>query len=99
PPCFCVCRGNRGVTGEWLASRRNKGVRERESEEETKDECVVNSEIAQAQLPLSITTKAYHIIYRLSTIIYRVLVSKLVRGEGKKTQDPPSQTEDGAPRV
>ncbi len=20
PPCFCVCRGNKEVTGEWLAS-------------------------------------------------------------------------------
>ena len=85
--------------GEFPGSRGNKGVRERESEEETKGECEARSEVAQAQLPLSITTKAYHIIYRLSTIIYRVLVSQLVRGEGRKTQDPPSQTEDGAPRV
>src|SRR5271157_1080774 len=36
PPCFCVCRGNKGVTGEWLASRGNKGVSWRKSEEEAK---------------------------------------------------------------
>ena len=26
PPCFHVSRGNKGDTGEWLASRGNKGV-------------------------------------------------------------------------
>src|SRR5208283_2478542 len=26
-PLFCVSRGNKGVTGEWLVSRGNKGVR------------------------------------------------------------------------
>src|SRR5208283_1965528 len=39
-PCFCVCRGNKGLMGEWLASRGNKGVSRRESEEEAKDEGV-----------------------------------------------------------
>jgi len=44
--------------GEWLASRGNKGVRERESEEETKGECEARSGIAQAQHSLSITGEA-----------------------------------------
>ena len=33
PPCFCVCRGNKGVTGEWRVSMGNKGVSGRKSEE------------------------------------------------------------------
>ena len=32
PPCFCVYKGNKGLTGEWLASRGNKGIRLRRSE-------------------------------------------------------------------
>src|ERR1700690_1122644 len=27
PPCFCVCRGNKGVTDEWTLRRGNKGLR------------------------------------------------------------------------
>ena len=37
-------------------------------------------EMAQEWRPLSMTSGAWHIIYRLSTIIYRVLDSKLLRG-------------------
>ncbi len=51
PPCFCVCRGNKGVTGEWLASRGNKGVSGRKSEEEAKNKGVGRSEMAQEQRP------------------------------------------------
>jgi len=44
--------------GEWLASRGNKGVSRRESEEEAKDEGVGRIELAQEQRPLSITGEA-----------------------------------------
>ncbi len=44
--------------GEWLASRGNKAVRERESEEETKGECLASSEMVQVQHPLSMTNGA-----------------------------------------
>jgi hypothetical protein len=65
PPCFCVCRGNKGVTGEWLVSRGNKGLtrevasggwlvarRRRESE------VVGRSEMVQERRPLSIAGEA-----------------------------------------
>jgi hypothetical protein len=58
PPCFCVCRGNKGLTGEWLASRGNKGVTGRESEEKTKGEGMERSEMVQEPRPLSITGEA-----------------------------------------
>jgi hypothetical protein len=54
------------------------------SDEKTKHEGVRRPAMAQQQRPLSITGEGYHIIYRVSTIIYRVLVSKLVRGGEKE---------------
>jgi len=57
-PCFCVSRGNKGLAGEWLASRGTKGVSGRKSEEKTKDEAVGRPEMAQEHRPLSITGKA-----------------------------------------
>jgi len=45
PPCFCVCRGN-------------KGVSVRESEEKAKSKAAGRSEMAQEQRPLSITREA-----------------------------------------
>jgi len=76
PPCFCVSRGNKGVTGEFRGCRGNKGVTGAVASDEwlvasnrSADEGVGRSEMAREQRPLSIASGAYHNIYRMSTII------------------------------
>ena len=54
PTCFCVSRGNKGVTGEFRGCRGNKGVRGFFGA----DEGVEKLDMAQEQRPRSITGEA-----------------------------------------